>query len=226
MPNKINGMKIIVTIVERRQGKIMAKLYTDNNVIWHYYSVGEGTATSELLGALGFGTSEREILFSLAPTDVANELMYNLNNDFRGNVETKGIIFDIPLTGISNIAASFFVNRPSTEVEEKVMIEQGENYYSLVIVSVNAGNTDAVMETAKKAGARGGTVIRSRFVPNEEIESFYGITLQEEKELIAIVAPKQTRNIIMESINAEHGLNSDAGAVVCSVGIDHIVRLS
>lgn len=98
--------------------------------------------------------------------------------------------------------------------------------HSLILVAVNQGHTDEVMDTAREAGARGGTVIRARWAGTEDVSQFYGISIQSEKEIIAIVAAGERRNAIMEMINKKHGLKTEAGAVVCSVGIDHSVRLA
>ena len=58
-----------------------------------------------------------------------------------------------------------------------------------------------------------------------EIEQFIGITLQAEKEILAIVATGKERSRIMEEINRIHGLKSSAQAVVISLPIDHTARL-
>lgn len=225
MVNKMDGMKLIITIVERRQGKIMSEYYNKNNVVWHYQCAGLGTAASEVLDVLGFGTSEREILISIAPSVYADNLLYNLNDDFRGTYEVKGIVFDLKLTGLNNIVAEIIMKNKFDELAEVERMEHsGTN--TLILVTVNAGTTDEVMETAKKAGARGGTIIRSRFRPDKESEQYKEIATQEEKEIIAIVAQNQIRNIIMDSINENHGIKTDAGAVVCSLNIDQVVRLS
>lgn len=226
MKSKNENVKMIVTIVERRQGNYMEKLYTENKVFWHYQCSGFGTASSDLLDVLGFGTTERDIVISFGAGSVVDKLMYDLNNDLRGNVYSKGIIFDIPLSAMNNLAAAVVLKEGLSEEEKgEVHMEAGGNH-SLILVVVNQGHTDEVMDTAKKAGARGGTIIRSRWAGAEEIKSFYGITFQAEKEILAIIASSQTRNLIMENINTKHGLHSDAGAMICSVGIEQLVRMS
>ena len=45
------------------------------------------------------------------------------------------------------------------------------------------------------------------------------------QEVIAIVAPREIRNNIMEAVNREHGLQSEARAMVCALGIDQLVHL-
>ena len=97
--------------------------------------------------------------------------------------------------------------------------------HSLVLIVVNQGHTDDVMNTARAAGARGGTIIRSRWAGSEKSENFYGITVQAEKEIIAIAAGSQLRKLIMEAVNKKHGMNTEAGAMVCSVALDQVQRL-
>lgn len=220
------GIKLVITIVERRQGKGVAELFSKNGVEWHYQSTGMGTASSELLDVLGFGTPERDVLFSLAEDSVVRKMMYNLNNDLREYVHAKGIIFSVSLTGMSSlVAAKLFESAEKSEEEGEEKVD-GKSNNSLIMIIVNQGHTDEVMETAKKAGARGGTILRARFNGSEESKQFYGITLQAEKEIIMILAGNPNRNLIMESINKEHGVNSEAGAMICSMAVEQVVRLS
>lgn len=220
------GIKMIITIVERRQGKNMAELFSKNGVEWHYQSTGMGTASSELLDVLGFGTPERDVLFSLGEENVVRKVMYNLNNDLREYAQAKGIIFSISLTGMSSLVATKLFESAADSEEEGEEKMDGRSNNSLIMVIVNQGHTDEVMETAKKAGARGGTILRARFNGSEESKQFYGITLQAEKEIIMILAGNPNRNLIMESINKEHGVNSEAGAMICSMAVEQVVRLS
>ena len=48
---------------------------------------------------------------------------------------------------------------------------------------------------------------------------------QEEKEIIAIVASAERRNAILEAINKNHGLRSDAHGMICSVPLDKVARI-
>ena len=101
-----------------------------------------------------------------------------------------------------------------------------EKEHNLICVSVNQGYSDHVMKTARKAGATGGTVIRSRFVGADKLEQFHAITIQEERETIIIACNKDVRNAIMDAINMEHGLKTERQAVIFSLPIDRLVKLS
>ena len=97
--------------------------------------------------------------------------------------------------------------------------------HSLILVTVNQGCTDAVMDTARSAGARGGTVIRARWAEAGEIQKLAGITLQAEKEVLAIVATEEDRNAIMEAIDKGHGMRTPDQAMVISLPVDQTARL-
>jgi hypothetical protein len=67
--------------------------------------------------------------------------------------------------------------------------------------------------------------LRARYAGRQEKEPFFGITVQAEQEILLIVATADTRNAIMETVNKKHGLKSQAGAVIFSAPLDHVVRL-
>lgn len=230
MTEKKEPLHLLITIVERGQGEAVARLYQNEQLLWHYQSSGFGTASSELLNVFGFGTTERDVLFSIAPARKVRNLLYQLNNDLRGSVNAKGIAFHLPLTGINKSVMEFIIETGNKQGKaegkaEEAHVMQGSDQ-NLILIVVNQGHTDSVMETAKKAGARGGTILRSRFLGVEESEKLYGITLQAEKEILAIVAPGQTRKNIMESVQKEHGMHTEAGAVLCSLALEgNVTRL-
>lgn len=220
------SIKMMVSVVERSHGKPLSKFFTAQGISFHYQCHGEGTATSDLLKILGIGSPERDVLFSFAAGEIVDRLMYQLRNDeLEGHVDTKGIVFCMPLTGLNNVIATIlFAKENSMALDGGERMEQAGNN-SLILMAVNQGHTDAVMNTAREAGARGGTVIRARWAGSEESEKLYGITLQQEKEIILIVANGDKRKKIMEAVNEKHGLSAEAGAMICSLGIDQIAKL-
>lgn len=214
---------LMMSIIERGCGNKLTKLYMEHHVYANLRCEGTGTATSEIMDILGLGSSEKDIILSMASVPAAHALLDALDDDLRGAVPGRGIAFMAPLSAVSNRMAAVINVR--TKLEKEKECEDMQQKSNLILVVVNQGFTDVVMDTARKAGARGGTIIRGRWVGEESFEQFYGITRQAEKEIIAIVAPREIRAAIMESINREHGLQSEAGAMVCALGIDQLVHL-
>ena len=218
-------MSVIFTIVERGKGAAAIKLYTRNQVYLHTQFPGKGTATSEIMDILGLGSTEKDIVISYATSAAASLLLNKLDNDLRGAVTSGGIAFSVPLTGLSNLVLATIAYKTDLKKGESKMSSEHKGENSLILITCNQGTSDMVMETAKKAGARGGTVLRARLSGVEELESSYGLNMTPEKEILMIIVPNDIRNAVMESVNQAHGLRSEAEAVICSLGVDRFVRM-
>ena len=225
MKQPVSPMDLLVSIVERGKGMSIMNHYKRYKLIHHMQVAGHGTAASHLLDTLGFGTAERDIILSIAPRDTVNQVMRYLKDDDRPSLGAPGIAFSLRLSGMTAILAVGLSRLEEMESERGEQIMEQGNPHGLILVSVNQGFTDEVMDTARAAGARGGTVIRARWTGAEAVEKFVGITLQAEKEVLAIVAADRERRAIMEAIEAAHGLKTGAQATVISLPIDHTARL-
>ena len=148
----------------------------------------------------------------------------DLDNELRGHTGGAGIVVSIPISGLNSLVADLAAyHAESLKQKEGNEMERTEN--SLILVVCARGCTDDVMSTAKARGARGGTVVKGRLSGLEELEQAYEVELKPEREIVAIVVPTELRGPIMEAINAEHGLRSEAQAALCSLPIEQIVRL-
>ena len=75
--------------------------------------VGRGTATSEIMDILGLESHDKDVIISMAAGSLIDHLVYRMSNELRGSIDTKGIFFDLPLTGMSNMIAAAFGIPPS-----------------------------------------------------------------------------------------------------------------
>lgn len=214
-------MVLLISIVERGSGNKLNKLYRENQVYVSLRCEGTGTATSEIMDILGLGSSEKDILISTATAAAASALLERLDGEQL--VPGRGIAFSLPLTALSSLVAAFVGLVTKTEKESDMEQQQK---HSLILVTVNQGFTETVMDTARKAGARGGTIIRARWAGDESFAQARGITtLQAEKEIIFIVVPKEIRGNVMDAVTRAHGIHSEAGAMVCAMGIEQLAHL-
>ena len=55
--------------------------------------------------------------------------------------------------------------------------------HEAIFCIVNSGYSEAVMDAAKKLGAKGGTVINARGTASKEAENFFHISVHPEKKL-------------------------------------------
>lgn len=70
----------------------------------------------------------------------------------------------------------------------------------LVIAICNVGFSEVVMDAAKEAGARGGTVTRARGTTSQVAEKRFGVYVTPDKEMILIVVPTKIRDKVLTAI--------------------------
>ena len=98
--------------------------------------------------------------------------------------------------------------------------------HDLIVAIVNQGYSDELINTAKEAGASGGTVLSARGQAHEGTVKFFGISVQDEKELILILTSREKKLSIMRTICETHGLNSKAQGIVFSLPVDTVMGLT
>ena len=212
-------IRLMVIILDRGKGARAAELFASYGLPLHYGTPGRGTANSELMDYLGLGETEKDVVFSLVPGCTIPGLLQAAGEKLQLATPGKGILFTIPLSAVSGAAARFInsqAHRTGTEQEEH-MPEQGKN--ELTVVVVNSGCTDTVMAAAKLAGARGGTILHGRRVGEEtEKSGDNGVWL--EKDIVAILAPRELRLPIMEAVNRAAGAATESHGVLFSMPVE------
>ena len=98
--------------------------------------------------------------------------------------------------------------------------------HEMIVCIVNSGYSEAVMDAAKKVGASGGTVLNARGTANKEAESFFGITIQPEKEIVMIVIPASLKEKLLNALYDDVGLNSPGQGIAFSLPVDGTVGLN
>ena len=98
--------------------------------------------------------------------------------------------------------------------------------HQVIFCIVNSGFSDVAMDAAKKAGARGGTILNARGTGSIEAEAFFGISVQPEKEIIMIVTPTEDSDKILQCLYDEVGLNSHGQGIAFAVPVDGVVGLA
>ena len=92
-----------------------------------------------------------------------------------------------------------------------------ENKYSLIVAVVNLGFAEKATIAAREAGAAGGTVVHARRAGSGKDKSFFGISINTEKEIVTILTPTGKKTDIMKNIGAACGITTEAHGIVFSV---------
>jgi len=96
----------------------------------------------------------------------------------------------------------------------------------LIVVIVNKGYNDLVMEAARESGARGGTVLGARGTGNQEIEKYYGVAIKPDKEIVLIVVAEEIKDKTLEAIGKAAGLATKGQGIAFALPVSDTVGLN
>ena len=222
-----NGrIMLVFSIITRGKAVKYMEFLKSHGMNFHIQTTGQGTAPSEMMDIFGLGTNDKDIIMTLAPEEIINSFVYDMTSGLGGNFQYGGLMLCIKLSAINRITSEL-VTKASKQIDDKGgknKVKSGQKN-QLVLVSVNQGYTDAVMETAKKAGAMGGTVLRARLVDDGIMEQLGENAVHQERDIITIFAPVGTAAQIMDAVNREHSALSEANGMVISVPVDKAYKI-
>lgn len=224
--SKPERVMMLISIIGRGKSKSYIEMLNKKNIRYHLQSIGHGTAPSEMMDIFGLQSNDKDIIISFAPFGEVAAFAADLGKNLDANSRYGGLLVVLGLSAVNRLAAEILSRRqqPNT-IEKGAELEmKNEHKHQLILITVNQGYTDRVMQTAKKAGATGGTVIRARLAGAERLDQF-GIDLQEEREIVMILAPVNSSSEILEEVNRECGLKTPAGGVVCAVPVEKAFKI-
>ncbi len=94
--------------------------------------------------------------------------------------------------------------------------------YEVIVVIVNEGHSDKVMDAARDAGARGGTITHARGSGTKEIEKRYGIAITPQKEMLYILVNEKIRDSVMDAVNKAAGLDTMGQGIVFALPVNNV----
>ena len=98
--------------------------------------------------------------------------------------------------------------------------------YALIVTIVNRGYSDEVMDAARTAGAKGGTILYAHGAGLRDEDSFFGITIHPEKEVVLVLADNAMRPQIMQAIVKRVGMTTEGAGISFSLPVNDVAGIA
>jgi nitrogen regulatory protein PII len=233
-------LKALFIVVDWDKLNVISEALAGENCLLSFVCNGSGTASSEIINLLGIGATVKAVFFCLAQSADTPHIIHEVRQALGARSAGAGIAFTVPLGGVTaRIFAMFEEAALQAAAETRDSREDGDKdpqedrsvkaieiNNGMIVSILNHGNSDAFMTAARKAGARGGTVISARGISQEVMKKFFGISVQDEKEIIIILADKDTVVPIMDAVKTGFGPSSKAAGVIFSLPVDRVMSLN
>lgn len=213
---------LITGILDRSRETELTALMEKAGVTLLLTSPGHGTATSEVLDFNGLEAREKAVVFTVAEGEQKDELFLTVQRDLKMDIPGNGILLASPIKSVGGRKTLAFLSNDHAPDQKKPPMEFD---YELILVIANQGTTDLVMDAARAAGARGGTVIHAKGTATQMADKFLGVSLATEKEVVYIAASAERKADIIRRVMEDAGPDSPAGAICFSLPVTDVVGI-
>jgi hypothetical protein len=224
-------LKFMVFILDWSKSADITEILEESRVRFHFICKGRGTASSEVLDLLGIGRTDKAVVICLEQNVMIPVLLKRAGKKLGLHNPGAGIAFTVPLTGINKPILQVFKDSIHKNIQADEMAPKkkeknmSEKKHDLIVIVVNQGYSDELMTAARDAGASGGTIINARGLAHKGPVKFFGVSVQDEKEIITILTNRTKKIAIMQAVSQAFGITSKAQGIVFSLPAEDITGL-
>ncbi len=215
----------LLSIVERDKGTKLIKVLESLHIRMNFQCVGFGTAPTEMMDIFGLGSNDKDIIISLAAQNTVEDMMSNFGTSFASHTKFGGLMIILNTSAAGRVLSELLTHNTNNALEKGNGAMKNEHHNNLIIISVNEGYADNAMQVARKAGATGGTIIKGRLADADLVAELKDTEIDEERELLVILAPLKTSKQIMEDVNCEFGINSKANGIITAIPTEKAYKI-
>ena len=249
--HRLKQLGLAITVVNRGQSDAIVSLLNQSECALSLTTHGRGSAPNDVYAAFGIVSPSKHAVFGVLREEKWPEFKEALEKRFSVSKAAKGISYFVSIDALLGVSVYKMLanlqtldstmkkgkkakkegdmmeeKKEAAAPEEKKEVveapEKGKRYQAILAI-VNNGYSDLVMNAARDAGARGGTIITAKGTGNKDIEKFYGIVITPEKEIVMILVPEAIRDKVLAAINLQAGIASKGQGIAFSLPVDDVV---
>lgn len=211
----------VIAITDHDRGEAMIGLYHNAGLHTVLSTPARGTAKGEHLAIYGLDVKDKYIVSAVASAQEAAQLIKSAKRKLFIDIPGNGVMLTVPLKSVAGGRTLAYL----TDDHRTGGAPNMDFQHELIIVILNEGYSDFVMDAARAAGAGGGTVLHAKGTGGTRGEKFFSVSLADEKDMIYIIAHRDEKAAIMRSINEQAGPGTKAGSICFSLPISSVAGL-
>jgi len=211
--------KLLISFMDRRRGDQLVKISKEAGARGGTIVPGRTLTESRLMQMLSLADIDQDVVFTIMGQETEQVMAALAEAAGKDPKKLGGLAILLDVSGM-------LFRVPGLERERnKERTEIMTSGYKLITVIVNHGYADDLMAAARTAGAKGGTIITGRGTGTEEDVKFFGISLVPEKEILLIVAEKESVPAILDAVNNVPSIRQPGGGIVYHMNIERFMPL-
>ncbi len=205
--DSLSSFELIYIIVNYGKGSQILQKSKEYGICGGTVFLGKGTVNNSFLKFLSLADERKEIVLMGTDSHTARSALKELNKDFDFEKTGNGIVFTI---GMNDIIGSRSYEREEAE-EERGM---DKSMYQVIITIVNRGKAEDVIDAARAAGSKGGTIINARGSGTNETSKLFNMEIEPEKEMVMILSKEDITDAIVSSIRKKLEIDVPGNGII------------
>lgn len=198
MPKNVE-LDHITIIVPEGQGEDVLKMARQKGIAGGTISKGLGTANKDLVKEFERHGRIRDFVSLVASTDLAEIFLKKIADEFGFGQPGRGIAY---AANVNEVYAEGLEN----------LHDRTPSDFQVITAIIRHGHADRVMNAARAAGAKGGTILEDKEAIDPEMSLFSKGT-QGNDEVVLILTRQETALPIMQAIRENGGVDAATGVV-------------
>lgn len=206
MDKAVNHYSLLNVIINYGHAKKVIKLARQSGLQGATVLLARGTVKARLLKYLGLDDVRKEVVIMAADNETVASACQLLNSEFKFEKPNHGIMFTIPLCSLAG-----GINQEQVEAGKNRGVE---SMYKAITVIVDRGRAEDVIDSALKAGSKGGTIINARGSGIHQTSKLFNMEIEPEKEIVLIIAEKEKCAAIVSSISSDLEIEKPGNGII------------
>ncbi|WAA10783.1 P-II family nitrogen regulator [Fervidibacillus albus] len=233
MRKTLTGQKLIVTIVKKEKAKKIIEATKKAGARGGTTLYGEGFRKGDKDHFFGIPiVREREIIFTIVNGNISEQVLDCIIQAGCLNKPQQGIAFVINVNDVIGMHLAEEGTKKVCDYDKEALEKMDDPtiQYDLIITIVNKGDSEKVVESSKKAGAEGGTIISGRGTGIHEKAKLFNILIEPEKEVVLTLIDKEKTREVLHAIEEGTELHKPGKGIAFvlnvekAVGINHLFK--
>lgn len=210
-------LTLVIAIVNCGLGSKVYKIAKNNGVAGGTTFLGKGTSGNQILEILGLSETKKEIVLMMCQRTVGLNVLEELGREMKLSKANHGIAFMLPI--------DYAVGCSTCNDCGKIRSEKKMQAYKSIFTIVEKGKAETVIEAAKEAGSKGGTIINARGSGIHETSHLFHLDIEPEKEVVLILSEESAVEKITEAIAKAVRIEEPGNGIIFVQSVDQVFGL-
>lgn len=207
---------LVMLVVTRGRGSEAVRLAKQAGAGGGTIFLGTGTIQSKLLDFLELTDIRKEIVFTAVAREKRDAVLSALDKGLALKRPGHGIAVSIPLRGF--LGAGHHI-----DLREVRQVDEAQ--HQAIFTVVDMGMASDVVEAAKRAGARGGTIIHARGSGIHDTEMLFMMPIEPEKEIVMTIVKTEAAEGVVRAIRDALHIDEPGKGVMFVIDVSQAIGL-